>query len=95
MGGYSLIEACASGRPTITYDVEWHSELIKDGETGWLIGEGDIKKISSAIKEMLKNPKLAKRIGERGKKAAFEAHNLKEIYKIRANLYDEAIKSYR
>lgn len=95
MGGYSLIEACASGRPTITYDVEWHSELIEDGETGWLIGEGDIKKISSAIKEMLKNPKLAKRIGERGKKAAFEAHNLEEVYKIRANLYDEAIKSYR
>ncbi|MFC1755668.1 glycosyltransferase, partial [Thermoproteota archaeon] len=43
MGGFSLIEACAAGRPIVSYDVEWHSELVKDNETGFLVREGDLE----------------------------------------------------
>ena len=40
MGGFfSLIECCASGRPTISYEVEWHSELIENERTGYLVKE--------------------------------------------------------
>lgn len=28
MGGFSLIEAAAAGRPLVAYDVEWHHELV-------------------------------------------------------------------
>jgi len=46
MGGFSLIEAYAAGRPVVSYDVEWHSELVKNNETGFLIPESMVFNIS-------------------------------------------------
>src|SRR4030042_5329897 len=36
-GGFSLIESCWVGCPPIAYDIEWHYELVKNNETGFLI----------------------------------------------------------
>jgi len=32
LSGTSLVEAALSGSPVVTYDVEWHSELIRHPE---------------------------------------------------------------
>ena len=55
MGGFSLIEACASGRPVISYNVEWHAELIKNNESGILIEEENIPEVCHAIEKLFKN----------------------------------------
>ena len=36
-GGSSLVEAGLLGLPTAAFDIEWHRELVRDGETGWLL----------------------------------------------------------
>lgn len=36
-GGSSLVEAGLLGLPTAAFDIEWHRELVREGETGWLL----------------------------------------------------------
>lgn len=93
MGGFSLIEAAASGKPIVSYDVEWHYELVKNGVTGYLIKEHDIDKAAEAIVAILNNHDLAKRIGENARILAIERHAIKKTSQIKRNCYDELINA--
>jgi len=94
MGGFSLIEAAASGRPVIAYDVEWHYELVKDGETGFLIKEGDTAAAAQKIGYLLDHPEIAAKMGENAKRLAFERHSLEETSKIKVKHYRELIEKH-
>lgn len=91
MGGFSLIEACAGGNPTIAYDVEWHYELVKTGETGLLAQEHDTDAVVETTLQYLDDPTLAARHGEAGKKLAFERHSSSTVKKYRAATYREIL----
>jgi glycosyltransferase involved in cell wall biosynthesis len=92
MGGYSLIEACASGRPTVAYDVEWHSELIEDGISGRLVPERDITSLVEAVETLLDDHIQAEAIGNAGRMRAFELHDIENIFHIRADVYQELLE---
>lgn len=47
--GISLVEAMASYLPTIVTDHNGFSEVVMDGETGFLVGEGDVDAMSERI----------------------------------------------
>ena len=40
--GLCVLEAAAAGVPTVAYDVEGLRDAVRDGETGWLVGEGEL-----------------------------------------------------
>jgi len=92
MGGFSLIESCASGRPVIAYDVEWHYELIKNEETGFLIEEGNTDRVTEKIISLLNDEQLAQRLGTNAKKLAIEKHSIENTSKIKISVYDEILK---
>ncbi|MBA7489521.1 D-inositol-3-phosphate glycosyltransferase [subsurface metagenome] len=94
MAGFSLIEACASGRPVVAYDVEWHYELVKDGETGFLIKEGNVNSAVKKINYLLNNPDVAKKMGENVKRLAFERHSIEKTSEIKVKWYKELIEKY-
>ena len=89
MGGFSLIEACLSGRPTIAYDVEWHSELIENGQSGFLVEEGNISNLKAAIVRLFNEPNLAKKIGGKGKHIAEKKHSLVNANKAKISAYQK------
>lgn len=91
MAGFSLIEACASGRPVISYDVEWHRELVKDGETGFLIKEHDLDSLCKAVIYLLDHPSVADSLGKSARNLAFQNHDVKNVSKIKNCLYKELI----
>lgn len=91
MGGFSLIEACAAGRPVVSYDVEWHHELVKNKETGFLVKEHDIDSLVEVVSELLDNPDKADRMGGNAQKLAFEKHNIKTTSEIKKTAYKELI----
>jgi len=68
--GSSLVEAALSSTPIVAYDVEWHSELIKDGETGRLVKFRNYDEMANAIIEIISNPRL--NYGENARKLAIE-----------------------
>lgn len=91
MGGFSLIEACASGRPVISYDIEWHSELICDGETGCLVREHDLDGLVSAIETFLGSPELSLRMGSAASRTVFSRHGLDASSVIKVACYRELL----
>ena len=37
-----MLEAAAAGVPTVAYDVDGLRDAVRDGETGWLVGDGEL-----------------------------------------------------
>ena len=94
MGGFSLIEAAAAGKPIISYDVEWHYELVKDNETGYLIKEHNIDGVSEAIINLIKNPDLARRFGENAKRLSIQNYSIEKTSQIKKSCYRELLESF-
>jgi GalNAc-alpha-(1->4)-GalNAc-alpha-(1->3)-diNAcBac-PP-undecaprenol alpha-1,4-N-acetyl-D-galactosaminyltransferase len=59
--GYSrsVIEAALVKTPIIMTDVGIAGDLIRDGESGFVVPVGDVKKIEQAIQEVYKHPAAA------------------------------------
>ena len=52
--GLCVLEAAALGVPTVAYDVDGLRDAVRDGETGWLVRDGDCLEdvTESALKEL-------------------------------------------
>ncbi len=61
-----ILEAMALGKAVIGSAIGGISEVVKDGETGILIPAGDSRALGSAMLKLLKDPKLAHKMGEAG-----------------------------
>jgi glycosyltransferase involved in cell wall biosynthesis len=92
-GGFSLVEACAAGRPVVSYDVEWHYELVKNGKTGYLIPENDVDSAVEAICELLDNPIKARAMGENARRLAFGRHGTQKTDQVKIRAYEELLRS--
>ncbi len=52
--GLCVLEAAALGVPTVAYDVEGLRDAVRDGETGWLVKDGEqlADVVDRALKEL-------------------------------------------
>ncbi|MDQ4133764.1 MAG: glycosyltransferase family 4 protein [Actinomycetota bacterium] len=70
--GRALVEACLSATPVIAYDVEWHSELVTNGESGILVPYRDTRAMAEAVNRLLSDAVAAQTMGERARAVAAE-----------------------
>ena len=64
-----LAEAQACEKPTVAFDLGPHREVVLNGETGYLVEQGNIHEMAGAILRLLKDPVLRHDMG--AKAAAF------------------------
>lgn len=90
--GFVIAEAMACGKPIIANGVGAIPELVKDGETGYLIKPGDIEELSQSILRLAADEKLRQALGTNGQsrcKQFFDHHRnvakLMELYGISQN----------
>lgn len=76
LAGSGLTEACLSGTPVVAYAVDWHPELIQDGETGLLVRYRDYKAMGEAVVRVLNDQELATRLGRNAREKALRQHSL-------------------
>jgi len=95
MAGFSLIEACAAECPVVSYDIEWHSELVKNKETGYLLEEHDVDGVVEALDWLLNHPIESKAMGQKAKSLAFKRHDLKNTSEIKIRCYSEILSMNR
>lgn len=60
-GGSSLVEAALMGKPVVAFDIEWHNELIQDGETGWLADYRSSEHLAGCLSDALDHPEESAR----------------------------------
>jgi glycosyltransferase involved in cell wall biosynthesis len=58
-----MLEAFAYGKPAVATDVGGVSEVLSDGETGFLVPAGDFAAIAGHLLDLLNNPALRQRMG--------------------------------
>ena len=62
IGGLALVESALSGTPIVAYDVEWHSEILRDGQEAVLVPFRDSAALADAICAIVADPDRARRL---------------------------------
>lgn len=62
--GYVLLEAGCATLPVVASNVGGIPEIVKDGETGLLVGSGDVDALARALRTYLTDPALRTRMAE-------------------------------
>ena len=63
--GLSNMEALSNGCPVVTYDYDYGARtLVKDGENGFIVQQGDIEALAERIIKIMNDDELRQRISE-------------------------------
>ena len=65
--GYVIVEALASGRPVVATRVGAIPEMVRDGETGFLVERRNPAETAARILDLLRDPALRHCMGEAGR----------------------------
>ena len=92
--GFSVVilECMAKGIPVVATDVGGNSELIIDGQTGFLVPCGDSGALAERAEKLLQNPALARQMGEEAKRIVQEKFSLERMITQTQQIYDEVLK---
>ena len=89
MSPHTVLESSLMEKPVIATNVGGIPELIKDGETGFLVEKGNHEQIIEKISFLLENPENAKKMGIAGKKFIEENFSWGKIAEEFKNIIDE------
>jgi glycosyltransferase involved in cell wall biosynthesis len=62
----ALPQALAAGRPVVAFDCDGAGEVVRDGETGFLVPPGDRATLRRRLLELAGDARLRVRLGQRG-----------------------------
>jgi len=62
-----LPQAMFCGRPVVTYDTDGAREVVRPGETGFLVSKGSVEKLTEGMLAALRDPAAATAMAERGR----------------------------
>lgn len=71
--GIAFVEAAASGTPSVAGDSGGVRSAVRDGETGFVVDPTDVAAVAAALRRLLADPALRRRMGEAGRRAV-EGH---------------------
>jgi glycosyltransferase involved in cell wall biosynthesis len=74
--GLGLLEAMSFGRPVVASRLGGPAELVRDGETGFLVPPSEPIALAAALDRLLADPALARRLGEAGRRRSVESFSL-------------------
>jgi L-malate glycosyltransferase len=84
----ALLEYMAAGRAVVATAVGAAAELIDDGVHGLLVPPNDAGKLAAAIDRLLKNPGLARRMGEAARRRARERYSREAMVERFTEFYE-------
>jgi len=88
--GKVILEAMACGKPVVGSNVNGIPEVIKDGQTGFLVPPGDVEALAERLTWMLANPEEAEAMGKRGRACVEKSFSQDSYVKNYASMFKEA-----
>jgi glycosyltransferase involved in cell wall biosynthesis len=70
--GLAVLEAMASGTPVVCSRLGGLPEVVRDGETGFLVAPGDVGQLRDRLSTVLGDPALAARMGRAARDLVLE-----------------------
>jgi len=91
--GYTLIEAGLTGVPVVTYDYDFHSEIIDSGTSGYLVPFRDVAALAENVCRLLAEPELGVMLGARLRDHLLREHSLDAVVPLYQQAYDRALQA--
>ena len=88
--GIAALEAMAAGLPVVASDVGGLREIVRPGETGWLVPAREPRPLGRRLTQLLLDRTLAVNMGANGRKAA-EAHRSNAMAAAFLEVYDDLV----
>ena len=88
----TLLDAMAHARPVVATPVGGTAEVVEDGETGLLVPPRDPAALAAALRRLLADRELARRLGEAGRRRVAERFTLAAMTRRILELYDEVVR---
>jgi glycosyltransferase involved in cell wall biosynthesis len=79
--GNVLIEAMAMGKPVVGSAIGGIPEIILDGQNGFLAPPGNAGALAAALRRLLRDPELRRRMGEAGRRRFLERFEFEACYR--------------
>jgi glycosyltransferase involved in cell wall biosynthesis len=89
--GYTLIEAGLTGVPIVTYDYDFHGEIVENEVTGLLVPLRDVPALAAAVIRVLDEPEFGRALGARLRARLLSEHSLEAVVPLYRDAYDRAL----
>ncbi len=90
--GRTLVEAMLCGTPVVAADDGGHREVIRHGETGFLVRPDDPDAFANAVTDLLENPGLANDVTAAAKEDALKRYSVKTHVERVQTAYDTVLR---
>jgi len=87
----SILEAMAAGKPVIASAIGGNDEVIAHGENGLLVPQADPDALAGAIRAVLSDPALARRLAEAGRARVQREFAVETMVESVTRVYDEIV----
>ena len=91
----SIMEAMATGLPVIATEISGIPELVREGNTGYLVNAADAFHLASAIEKVYRDPEEAARRAARGRMLVLEEFDLKKNVRQLSALFEQCMEGER
>ena len=88
----SILEYMAAGRPVVATNVGGAAELIREGETGYLVPAGDAEMMAARLIDLLRDPNRSRMMGEAGKRIVEEQFSCEAQLSRTEDLYERLLR---
>jgi glycosyltransferase involved in cell wall biosynthesis len=87
----SILEAMAACKPVVATAVDGNNEIVIDGQTGLLVPPADPGALAGAIRTVLSDPVLARRLAAGGKARVQQEFCAEKMVKSVMQVYEELV----
>lgn len=91
----TILEAMATGLPTVVTDVGGTPELVRHQHTGWLVPSASPEALGDALARYVENPALAREHGAEGRARAEREFSLTAMVERYLSVYDRATQTVK
>ena len=88
-----LLEAAASGLAIVATDIPGCSQIVRQDDNGILVPVRNSEKLAEAIQFLVENPKVRRKMGERGREIILEEFSDEIVIKKYLELYKKLISN--
>jgi len=91
--GIVLLEAQASGKPVVAFDIGGVNEAVRTGESGLLVKRGNVDDLVDALLKIISDKALGEKMGANGRKFVVENFTWDICAQKMLNVYKEVLSS--
>jgi len=89
----SLIEALSSSVPTLSFDINAAPEIIQNGFNGYLIEDGNFKKMKTTLGQLIEDKSLLKELSKNARNSILNHFSYKTVGHQLESLYSKLIEN--